>query len=118
MMNIGNKAVNEPEKKIAIYTLTSELHDENAVAAVTHEFLNSLHIEYDLQGNDYADYGSHTLDLIYVRTRWHGGHLPAPAASVAGTKRQTILPADIGQEQLARCLNGDSLLSASTGVQG
>lgn len=68
MMNIEDKAVNEPEKKIAIYTLTSELHDENAVAAVTHEFLNSLHIEYDLRGNDYADYGSHTLDLIYVRT--------------------------------------------------
>ena len=57
---------------IAIYTLTSELHDERteqrepselarrrpssdgrrqsqqAVAAVTHEFLTSLHIDYDL----------------------------------------------------------------------
>jgi len=44
------------------------LHDERAVAAVTQEFLNSLHIEYDLRGNDYADYGSHSLDLIYVRT--------------------------------------------------
>jgi len=54
--------------KIAIYTLTSELHDEQAVAAVTSEFLNSLRIEYDLRGSDYADYGSHTLDLIYVRT--------------------------------------------------
>ena len=68
MMNIGDKAVNEQGKKIAIYTLTSELHDERAVAAVTQEFLNSLHIEYDLRGNDYADYGSHSLDLIYVRT--------------------------------------------------
>jgi len=55
-------------KKIAIYTLTSELHDESAVAAVTHEFLASLHVDYELRGNDYADYGSHTLDLIYVRT--------------------------------------------------
>ena len=27
---------------IAIYTLTSELHDEQAVGAVTQEFLNSL----------------------------------------------------------------------------
>jgi len=55
-------------KQIAIYTLTSELHDESAVAAVTHEFLANLHVDYELRGHDYADYGSHTLDLIYVRT--------------------------------------------------
>jgi len=53
---------------IAIYTLTSELHDEQAVGAVTQEFLNSLDITYELKGSDYADYGSHSLDLIYVRT--------------------------------------------------
>lgn len=53
---------------IAIYTLTSELHDEKAVGAVTKTFLNSLNIAYDLKGNDYKDYGSHTLDLMYVRT--------------------------------------------------
>jgi L-fucose isomerase-like protein len=54
--------------KIAIYTLTSELHDEEAVKAVTHEFLNSLKIDYDFRGSDYSDYGCHPLDLIYVRT--------------------------------------------------
>ena len=53
---------------IAIYTLTSELHDEKAVGAVTQEFLGSLGIDYTLRGNDYADYGSHTLSVIYVRT--------------------------------------------------
>ena len=53
---------------IAIYTLTSELHDEKAVSAVTAEFLGSLGFEYEFRGNDYADYGSHALDLIYVRT--------------------------------------------------
>ncbi len=53
---------------IAIYTLTSELHDEKAVGVVTKTFLNSLNIAYDLKGNDYKDYGSHALDLIYVRT--------------------------------------------------
>ena len=52
----------------AIYTLTSELHDEAAVGAVTQEFLGSLGIEYDLRGSDYADYGSHALSIIYVRT--------------------------------------------------
>jgi L-fucose isomerase-like protein len=55
-------------KNIAIYTLTSELHDEAAVGTVTKEFLGSLGIEYEFRGNDYADYGTHTLNLIYVRT--------------------------------------------------
>ena len=54
--------------KIAIYTLTSELHDEQAVGAVTKEFLGSLGLDYIFKGNDYSDYGSHSLDLIYVRT--------------------------------------------------
>ena len=53
---------------IAIYTLTSELHDEKAVGSVTREFLNSLNMEYELKDNDYSDYGQHALDLIYVRT--------------------------------------------------
>lgn len=53
---------------IAIYTLTSELHDEQAVSAVTRDFLGSLGIEYDFKGSDFADYGSHALDLLYVRT--------------------------------------------------
>ena len=53
---------------IAIYTLTSELHDEQAVNAVTQEFLNSLNIEYDFKGSDYSSYGSSALSLIYVRT--------------------------------------------------
>ena len=53
---------------IAIYTLTSELHDEAAVGTVTQEFLGSLGIDYTLKGNDYSDYGTHTLSVIYVRT--------------------------------------------------
>ncbi|MCR4965222.1 MAG: hypothetical protein K6A41_06160 [Bacteroidales bacterium] len=53
---------------IAIYTLTSELHDPKAVAALTDSFLSSLHITYNLRDDDYSDYGSHDLDLIFVRT--------------------------------------------------
>ena len=53
---------------IAIYTLTSALHDEKAVSAVTKTFLESLGVDYVLKGSDYADYGSHSLSLIYVRT--------------------------------------------------
>ena len=53
---------------IAIYTLTSALHDERAIQAATNEFLGSLSIEYDFKNDDFSDYGTHALDLIYVRT--------------------------------------------------
>ena len=55
-------------KNIAIYTLTSELHDPEATNAVTREFLSTIYQEYELKGNDYSDYGSACLNLIYVRT--------------------------------------------------
>ena len=56
------------KQDIAIYTLTSELHDEKAVTTMTTAFLESLGIEYQLKDTDYSDYGSHALNLIYVRT--------------------------------------------------
>ena len=55
-------------KDIAIYTLTSGLHDEQAVGAVTKAFLDGLNVAYEFRGSDYADYGTHALDLIFVRT--------------------------------------------------
>lgn len=54
--------------KISVYTLTSELHDEQSVELLTQEFLASLDINFDLKGNDYSDFGSQPLCLIYVRT--------------------------------------------------
>ena len=53
---------------VTIYTLTSKLHDKQAVGAATKEFLGSLGIDYELKDSDYADYGTHSLSLIYVRT--------------------------------------------------
>lgn len=52
----------------AIYTITSELHDETAIKKVTEEFLNSLEIGHVFRGNDFSDYGNHVISLIYVRT--------------------------------------------------
>ena len=54
--------------RIAIYTLTSKLHDENAVGKATREFLDSLSLDYEMRGADFSDYGTHALELIYVRT--------------------------------------------------
>ena len=56
------------EQKVAIYTLTSELHDEQAVNAVTKAFLENIGIEFELKGSNYTDYGESFLCLIYVRT--------------------------------------------------
>ena len=50
-----------------IYTLTSALHDEAAVAAVTRDFLGSIGIEYSII-DDWSYYGSDALSIIYVRT--------------------------------------------------
>jgi L-fucose isomerase-like protein len=52
----------------AIFTLTSELHDEQAVDTVTKDFLDSLGVDHLFRGSDYSDYGSYTLNLIFVRT--------------------------------------------------
>ena len=56
------------EQKVAIYTLTSELHDEQALSTVTKTFLESIGIPYELKGSNYADYGQSCLSLLYVRT--------------------------------------------------
>ena len=53
---------------IAIYTLTSALHDEKAIDNSTREFLDSLDIQYEMKGADFTDYGSYSLNLIFVRT--------------------------------------------------
>lgn len=54
---------------IAIYPLTSPLHDHTAVDAATKQFLESLQRTHsEIIENDFASFGSHSLDMIYVRT--------------------------------------------------
>ena len=55
---------------IAVYTITSGLHDEAAVSQLSDAFLKGVFPEGDFQfkGSDFSDFGTHTLDLIYVRT--------------------------------------------------
>ena len=57
---------------IALYTLTSPLHDEAAVNTVSASFLNeietALGFRFDFRGNDFSGYGESDLDLIFVRT--------------------------------------------------
>ena len=53
---------------IAIYTITSSLHDEKAVAEVSDAFLSSLGVDYTFCGSDFSTFGQFPLPLIYVRT--------------------------------------------------
>jgi len=55
---------------IAVYTLTSTLHDEAAVGRISSEFLDSVLPGggYSFRGGDFSDFGTHSLELIFVRT--------------------------------------------------
>ena len=55
---------------IAVYTITSSLHDENSVSRISDSFLKGIFPEGDFEykGSDFRDFGTHALDLIYVRT--------------------------------------------------
>ena len=55
---------------IAIYTITSGLHDESSVSRLSDAFLKDIFPEggFLFKGADFTDFGTHTLDLIYVRT--------------------------------------------------
>ena len=54
----------------AIYTITSGLHDEQSVGKISDEFLKGVFPDgdYEFKGADFRDFGTHELDLIYVRT--------------------------------------------------
>ncbi len=58
--------------KMHIYTLTSPLHDENAVNGVSAEFISEIEsrlgFKIDFRGADFSKYGTGGLDVIYVRT--------------------------------------------------
>ena len=54
----------------AIYTITSGLHNENEVSRLSDEFLSGIFPggNYEFRGSHFQDFGTHTLDIIYVRT--------------------------------------------------
>ena len=54
----------------AVYTITSGLHDEVSVSKLSDQFLHGVFPggDYEFKGANFADFGTHDLDLIYVRT--------------------------------------------------
>ena len=80
---------------IAVYTITSGLHDEAAVSRLSDAFLGGVFPEgnYEFKGADFSDFGTHTLDLIYVRTGGAEGIFKAllPEMLARGTERYYLL---------------------------
>ena len=76
---------------IAVYTITSGLHDEASVSKLSDAFLAGVFPEgdYVFRGADFSDFGTHTLDLIYVRTGGAEGIFKAllPEMLTRGTER-------------------------------
>ena len=80
---------------IAVYTITSGLHDEAAVSRLSDAFLSGIFPDGDFifRGSDFSDFGTHTLDLIYVRTGGAGGIFKAllPEMLARGIERYYLL---------------------------
>ena len=79
----------------AIYTITSGLHDEAAVSRLSDAFLAGVFPEggFTFKGADFSDFGTHTLDLIYVRTGGAEGIFKAllPEMLARGIERYYLL---------------------------
>ncbi len=79
----------------AVYTLTSSLHDEAGVARISDAFLKAVFPagDYDFRGADFSDFGTHELDLIYVRTGGAEGIFKSllPEMLARGTERYYLL---------------------------
>ena len=79
----------------AVYTITSGLHDEASVARLSDEFLKGVFPEgdYEFRGADFTDFGTHNLDLIYVRTGGAEGIFRSllPEMLARGTERYFLL---------------------------
>ena len=79
----------------AVYTITSGLHDEASVSRISDAFLNSIfpHRNFEYKGSDFSDFGSHDLNLIYVRTGGAEGIFKSllPEMLAKGTERFFLL---------------------------
>lgn len=57
---------------IAVFTLTSPLHDARAVNEATADFLGGIRErlgrDFTVMGEDFSSYGQNDLDVIFVRT--------------------------------------------------
>ena len=117
---------------IAVYTITSSLHDEAAVTRLSDSFLKGVFPEGDFlyKGADFSDFGTHTLDLIYVRTGGAEGIFKSllPEMLSRGIERYFLLTSGKSNSLAAsleilsylkqQCLKGDVLHGSDSYIAG
>lgn len=81
--------------RIAVFTLTSPLHDQQAVNEVTSGFLDGIRrhsdLEFVLKGDDFSSYGQNDLDVIFVRTGGTEGLFRDLFERVIGPSAKSVL---------------------------
>ncbi|MBO4446942.1 MAG: hypothetical protein J5764_02320 [Bacteroidales bacterium] len=73
----------------AIYTITSSLHDSNAVNHLSDQFLSGIFPDgnYLFKGADFSSFGQEALNLIYIRTGGAEGIFKSLMPSIAAAAR-------------------------------
>ena len=86
---------------IAVYTLTSPLHDKQTIETYTKEFFSRLDFEFDYKGEDFSTYGKSDLDIIFVRTGGTENLFKQRYMDVLDAKKSVYLLASYSSNSLA-----------------
>ena len=86
---------------IAIFTLTSPLHDRESIENYTKEFFSHLDFEFDYRGEDFSTWGQADLDIIFVRTGGTENLFKQRYLDVLDIKKSVYLLASYSNNSLA-----------------
>ena len=102
---------------IAVYTLTSPLHDKQSIETYTKEFLSRLKFDFDYKGEDFSTWGQADLDLIFVRTGGTENLFKQRYMDVLDAKKSVYLLASSNSNSLAASMEILSWLK-QRGIRG
>ena len=86
---------------IAVYTITSPLHDKQSIEQYTKEFFSHLDFDFDYKGEDSSTWGQADLDLIFVRTGGTENLFKQRYMDVLDAKKSVYLLASSNSNSLA-----------------
>lgn len=86
---------------IAVFTLTSPLHDKQGIETYTKEFFSRLDFDFDYKGEDFSTWGQADLDIIFVRTGGTENIFKQRYLDVLDVKKSVYLLASYSNNSLA-----------------
>ncbi len=102
---------------IAVYTITSPLHDKQCIEQYTKEFFSHLDFDFDYKGEDFSTWGQADLDLIFVRTGGTENLFKQRYMDVLDAKKSVYLLASSNSNSLAASMEILSWLK-QRGIRG